>query len=123
MASTVNDSIGATLEKCLGNDSTTSHQVDCAYQAYDSWDVELNKNYRLILAKLGPKERDAIMASQRNWLVYRDSEFAAIDAIYYNNLEGTMYNAMRILDRTSIVEQRANQLKGYLSLLDENINK
>ena len=120
-ASPTEDQIEVALVKCLGDDSVTSHQVECSYQAYDSWDKELNKIYSLLLTQLEPKERDALKKAQRHWLIYRDSEFSAIDAIYYGKLEGTMYYPMRILDRTYIVRDRALQLKGYLVLLDENL--
>jgi uncharacterized protein YecT (DUF1311 family) len=113
------NSIDAGLEKCLGSDSTTAHMLDCSYKAYDEWDKELNKNYNLLLSKLDPSEREILRNAQRQWLLSRDADFKAIDAVYAHK-SGTLYAPMRVTDRTDIVKARALQLRGYVDLIDDS---
>lgn len=52
--------------------------INCANNAYDSWDTELNKKYRALLAKLSPADAVKLKDSQRKWLAFRDAEFAFV---------------------------------------------
>ena len=111
------EAIDRAFEQCLKKDSTTSTQVDCGYKYSESLDAELNRTYKLLLAKLGEKERKALQSAQKAWLLFRDTEFSSIDALYYENLHGTMYNPLRISDRAEVVRGRVTQLRLRLSAL------
>jgi len=110
--------IDRALSVCLEKDYTTAGMIECASTAYKSWDVELNKQYRTLLAKLSPADAAKLKDSQRKWLAFRDAEFAFIDSIYAK-LEGTMWLPTIVMDKSTIIEERTLQLKSLNAKADE----
>lgn len=110
-------SIDEALLKCVDENSTTSGMVKCTQDAYDEWDGILNLVYQRLSERLTPEAREALKASQRKWLVWRDAEFEVIDRVYATR-EGTMYLPMRANDRMRVVSDRAMQLINLEGLLD-----
>jgi len=121
IAKAEDNAIDARFGKCVDADSTTTSMVECSYKAYDEWDNELNKNYSTLLTKLSPDQKTILRASQRQWILYRDSEFKVIDAAY-SHVSGTMYIPMRVNDRTEIVKDRALQLRSYITLIEDDMS-
>ena len=110
--------IDAYVGSCINRDPSTAGMVSCTNQAYLLWDKELNSSYNNLLSSLTPKQKQALRSAQRQWIAFRDAEFAAIDAIYQNK-EGTMYIPMRAADRMELVKARALQLAAHKNLVSE----
>lgn len=102
----------------ISDNQTTSGMVDCAIQAHDAWDKELNKYYKLLLNILSPEEKEKLRIAQRNWLAYRDSEIAFYGTTY-GNLLGTMWQLVGAERGLEIVRQRALELQKYYEILME----
>lgn len=105
------------LGACIEADSTTAGMVTCNNQAYLLWDNELNQIYTSLVNSLPRADADALRASQRLWLAFRDGEFKVIDAIY-GRKDGSLYRTMRAVDRRGIVMERALQLATYRAVLE-----
>lgn len=110
--------INRALSVCLDKDYTTVGMIDCASTAYESWDDELNKQYRALLVKLSPADAAKLKDSQRKWLAFRDAEVSLIDSIYAK-LEGTMWLPTIVMDKSTIIEERTLQLQSLNAKADE----
>jgi len=105
------------LDACIENDPSTAGMIDCIGDAYAAWDRELNDAYKALMKRLPtPQEKESLKNAQRQWVVWRDAEFAMLDLLY-GEFEGTMYRPMRVDDRMQIVKARALILRGYEELL------
>jgi len=103
---------------CIDANSTTAGMIQCSYEEYERWDQALNAAYKALLAGITSPEKQAFRVAQRQWIMFRDAEFKAIDAIY-SRMQGTMYLPMRVAERVELVKARALQLNGYATLQDE----
>jgi len=86
--------------------------------AYDDYriflDKEMNKAYRLLLTKL-PKDRQVeLKKSQRNWIKYRDAEFALIKNNWTRDNFGSSSGISRGAYRCSVIKDRVIQLLHYV---------
>jgi uncharacterized protein YecT (DUF1311 family) len=106
------------LDSCIAADSTTAGMANCTHGAYQLWDQELNDTYMILMSSFTPAKKQSLRTSQRQWMVFRDAEFKAIDEMYKDK-DGTMYIPMRALDRMEVVRSRVLQLQGYRVLADE----
>ena len=106
------------LEDChsIDENQTTHGMIACEEAARAAWDVELNKNYKLLMAKLTAPEQEKLRASQRQWLLYRDKELDFSGQMFYN-MDGTMWLVVAAGRRTEIVRSRALELKDYYDIL------
>lgn len=112
------DQIDKKCQDCLDNHaSSTADMIACQEQAYKDWDARLNREYSRLMKLLRPAAQKSLQVSQVEWLKYRDQEFKAIAAIY-DQLEGTMYQPMRVESRVDIVKERAKTLARYRDLLN-----
>jgi len=111
--------IDKAYDACTEKNPTTGGLVECAEIAYKKWDLELNKNYRALLRKLKPADKQVLITSQRTWIAFRDNEFKLIDTLY-DQLQGTMYIPMRYDERMQIVKRRAQALSDHLDTLNES---
>ena len=106
------------LEECL-NDEWTQSTVDimlCTDDALNEWDKELNIVYQKLMKLLTDDQKTTLRQAQKEWIKYRDLEFANIDSIY--NMDGTMWGQVRIMERLEIVKNRTLSLTHYLEVLD-----
>ena len=106
------------LEACIDKNGSTAGMVRCEDEAYKMWDKELNKKYLALTAKLPPRARASLKASQLEWLKYRDLEFKLIDSIY-ETFQGTMYIPMHLDRKKSVIKSRAEELAHYLGMMSE----
>lgn len=111
--------IDLTESKCLDKkDISNAEMRNCTIQATQSWDKELNKYYDLLKNKL-PKETFQILKeSQKQWMIFRDKEFALISKFYFELKEGTMWHIVAENRKKEIVKSRALELKMYFENLD-----
>jgi len=101
-------------ETCLNteNGQSTAGMIACAREAETAWDKELNRYYQLLMNVLKAAEKEKLRQSQRNWLMYRDSEFE-FSGLFHNNMEGSMYLIFAADKRVEVVRQRTLELKYY----------
>ena len=109
--------IDKTLERCLDQNESTMKTIRCLDQAYINWDRELNRVYKLLLAKLQPDQKTVLVQAQLNWIKFRDSEFQLINSIY-SQLQGTMYLPMSVYQKVEIVKNRSRELNQYWEILE-----
>jgi len=109
------------LQKCLDSkeNSTTQGMTQCVIKAADSWDIELNKNYKTLLGLLNEEQKEKLKVSQRQWIKYRDSELE-FSRSFYNQMQGTMWIPIAARTRLDLTKQRAQELLGYISTLTMN---
>lgn len=106
------------LSACIEKNNTTDGMNSCADRAYEQWDEELNKNYKLLMGILSDEEREQLKISQMAWIKFRDAETKfRMDA--FLDLEGTMYTNMAMAEKLSIVSQRTLELKQLHGTLKE----
>lgn len=110
--------IDKALEACIDKNGSTAGMVGCTDKAYAAWDKELNQNYGALMKALKPSQKEALRLAQLEWIKSRDLDFKLIDSIY-DTMQGTMYIPMRIDARMEVVKQRAQELKGFLDLVQE----
>lgn len=108
------DPIDIRLKECLADPEhyTTIGMIECYVQANEEWDAELNKYYKLLGALLSKEEKDKLLASQRLWLKFRDSENDFLTTTYIN-LGGTMWRIVASERRMDMVRTRTLELKRY----------
>ncbi len=54
----------------------------CAKQQSEKADKDINRRYRLIMQKLGEKEKALLKTAQRAWIAYRDANCKADFSLY-----------------------------------------
>ncbi|MBI5404354.1 MAG: DUF1311 domain-containing protein [Ignavibacteriae bacterium] len=106
------------LDTCMEKNPSTMGILKCTDEAFQMWDNELNKYYKLLLGILNDDGAKALKESELRWIEFRDKEFANLEQIY-SNFDGTMYIPIQALSRLEIVRTRANQLKDYYQLLTD----
>jgi uncharacterized protein YecT (DUF1311 family) len=110
----IDKKLAALLEK----DPSTAGAVQALSAGYKLWDAELNKQYKLLLARFKGRDRDALVAAQRAWLGFRDREFVVINAVH-DKLQGTIYNSVRVSAKLELVKSRALELTQHNDTLSE----
>ncbi|KFC24552.1 lysozyme inhibitor LprI family protein [Chryseobacterium sp. FH1] len=101
------------LEKCLAQDNSTAGQRNCINSAQKSWDKELNKSYISLSQKLSKNGKKELVEAQRNWILFRDSEFKLIDKYYFDVKKGTIFYVIAENKKLEIIKARAIQIKDY----------
>ena len=101
------------LEKCLSKDNSTAGQRNCIISAQNSWDKELNRSYLSLSQKLGKTSKQELVTAQRNWILFRDSEFKLINKYYFDIKKGTIFYVISENKKLEIIKERALQLKEY----------
>lgn len=109
------------LQKCLDSkeNSTTQRMTQCVTKAADSWDIELNKNYKTLLGLLNKEQKEKLKETQRQWIKYRNSELE-FSRSFYNQMQGTMWIPIAAQTRLDLTKQRAQDLLDYISTLTMN---
>lgn len=120
MAQKYDHPIDKTTEDCMEKDMSTAGMVKCLNEAYDKYDKELNRLYKILMKGLDEESAKELKSAQLEWIAFRDKEFKLIDAVY-SKLEGTMYIPMRVSDRVEIVKKRVLDFEAYAELAGINI--
>lgn len=100
------------LQAAIEKDSSTAGMRDATNSAREMWDKEMNASYARLMRSLSPDQQQALRASQRNWLAFRDSEAEVISRLVAAR-EGTMFQLMATGLGMDIVKSRANELRSY----------
>ncbi len=111
-----NDSnlIDVQLQQCLDSsqNETTYGMSQCMVKARDAWDKQLNKYYNLLMTLLSKDDKEKLRTSQRNWLVFRNSE-NTFSVSLYTNIKGTMWGIAKVQREIDLLKHRTSELQGY----------
>lgn len=112
------DVTGAALDRCLNaaDNASTAGQTDCEAAARVSYDRRMNAAYAALLRRLPASAQAKLRASQRQWIVFRDSEYAAQAALFATR-QGTLYVPMQAHAAMALTRDRALALEGYLRVM------
>ena len=113
------NNIDSDLKKCLSTDNSTGGQRKCINSARNSWDKELNKSYLSLSQKLSKTGKRELVEAQRNWILFRDSEFKLIDKYYFDVKKGTLFYVIAENKKLEIVKERALQIDEYVEQFDK----
>lgn len=80
-------------------------------------DHELNTAYRRLMARLTPQQKAALRDSQRQWLKYRDPEYAFLNEAFTRESHGSSSVLTVGSARNVLVYERAEELWSYLEQL------
>lgn len=108
--------IDVALEKAIRKDYSTAGMVNAFGEASKKWDVELNKNYKLLVAGLNPDAKKALREAQRAWVTHRDKEIAYLGQ-FYSRMQGTMYRTIYAETTMTMVKDRALKLSDMVEML------
>lgn len=96
----------------MSANSSTIGIVQCKEQALAEWDKQLNRAYKMLMAKLNPQDQVLLRESQRAWLAYRAKEEKWLMKYYWGR--GGSYWGLVITDRKmNIVRTRALEIVHY----------
>jgi len=104
------------IDKTNGGDASI---ISCLEKAEMNWDAELNKTFKLLLAKLDSSEQRELRDSQRQWIIYKDKEIKFFTDIY-GKRDGTMWNLAISDKRMQLIRQRTIELLDYYETLTQN---
>ena len=109
------DPIDATLAGCLDLPSGQSTQgmVECLDRAYQGWDAALNSAYKELMDTLEPAQKDALRASQRQWIAYRDSEQKFLQSLAAAPDAGTIMRVTTNQAMVDLAKARVLLLRSY----------
>jgi uncharacterized protein YecT (DUF1311 family) len=79
---------------------------------YKQADNELNKVYKQVMNAINPSEKQALIASQKAWITYRDLE-CKFQSIGYTG--GSMYPMVYASCMTDMTKKRTLELKATLN--------
>lgn len=110
----VNHPIDVELAKRIAESSSAAAGAVEAYEyAAEEWNKLLNKNYNALMQRLNKEEQETLRASQREWIKYRDLEFA-FNKKYWSKFSGAMYVPSPYAFKCNFVRDRALRLGYYL---------
>jgi len=107
------------LKHCIDSNSTTAGMNTCTFEAINSWDKEMNKVYKELMAALPVNQKAMLKKSQVTWLKFRDKEFNFLDN-YYDNFQGSIWSNVLLGGKLNILKQRTLMLQAYLQYLKRN---
>lgn len=101
--------IDSQLEKCQSEAHTTIDSSECYSQAMAAWDRELNTQYQALLKDNPENVRNALRASQRQWIKYKDAYHEAANE-YYRQEQGTLWGIIAAETRMNVIRDKALSL-------------
>lgn len=101
----------AAARSCFRNDHGIFEDINCAVQAQDAADRELNEVYKALLERLLPSEERLLRQAQRDWL-----EFVEADAKFTFEREGdgSSGKLIAVNYRERLTRERVVALKSWL---------
>lgn len=95
-------------------DYSTSGMIYYTHAALQEYDRLLNIYYQLLMQSLPDHDRAALRQAQRNWIAYRDSEFALRTRMQQYNDGGSIHALLSIGNDLHFVTSRVIELYQYL---------
>lgn len=104
---------GVYLERIDQPNNTTRDYLR-AYHDYQTFlDAELNQAYQILKGQLDEPGREALRRAQRDWIRFRDAEFAFIENNWTRESFGSSAGMSRGAYRCRLIRQRVEQLLAY----------
>jgi uncharacterized protein YecT (DUF1311 family) len=102
-------------KKAMDYDYSTNGMNTIVYDAAAKYDALMNKYYKLLSAKLKPKDKAVLLAAQRSWLAYRDNEVKLYGMLSNDEYSGggTIQSNIRAGNYMDLVKKRVVQLFEY----------
>jgi uncharacterized protein YecT (DUF1311 family) len=105
----------APLQAFVQEKAATTADYSEGYKALEeALDKELNSAYQTLMQKLPEPSKEALRASQKQWIKYRDTEFEFIAKNFNKEDFGSSYVVSVGSYRSSIIEARTKDLLWYL---------
>jgi uncharacterized protein YecT (DUF1311 family) len=105
----------APLHAFVQDKAETTPDYSEGYKALeDALDKELNSAYQSLMKVLPEASKEALRASQKQWIKYRDTEFEFIAKNFNKEDFGSSYVVSVGSYRSSIIEARIKDLLWYL---------
>ena len=104
---------------------STLAQVELESKYTKLWDTELNAIYNKLLSKLNPKEKEALLESQKGWLQYHLKESEFVNQVFNLRDSGPVFGSQgRVQMQQAIkgrIRERTLELMEYYSLLGNDV--
>jgi uncharacterized protein YecT (DUF1311 family) len=102
-------------KKAMVYDYSTSGMNTIVYAAAAKYDALMNKYYKLLSAKLKPKDKAVLLTAQRSWLAYRDNEIKLYGMLSNDEYSGggTIQSNIRSGNYMELIKKRTVQLFEY----------
>lgn len=104
--------LGFPTKDCLSKATDATSSNACFNNRLDIAEGNMKGTYELLLSKLNPKEKAALLTSQVQWREFRDDETNYLRKLFPQN--GGYVSASRIAAQTQIAEDRTKQFDFYL---------
>ena len=96
--------IDAFQKECIGKDWSTAGMNNCAAQACDKWQAEMDKNYNLLMGILDEESQQQLEESQAAWLQYKELE-TKFETGALLKMEGTLVTNLAMAGKLYIVKK------------------
>ncbi len=116
-AETPGRAIDQKIESCSNKAVSTLDSTRCLQQGYSDWDKELNAQYQALLKGQSAAAKKAIVQSQRDWLTYQKSYFAALDK-FYQQQQGTVWGIVDAQAKLDFIRHKTIELTTLAGSLD-----
>ncbi|NDW10649.1 lysozyme inhibitor LprI family protein [Dysgonomonas sp. 520] len=114
----------ARLEKkiadMLESDYSTMGMIEAANAQAEGYDALLNKYYKILMQCLTEADKKVLRESQRNWIKFRDGEYAVISGLVASRKYtggGTMWGPVSVSMRASLIKQRLMEIYAYIDVV------
>ena len=96
------------MQLYINYDWTTAGMRMATYQAAAKFDSLLNKYYKRLMNVLKPEDKKVLIAAQKAWLTFRDSELKLIDVIGKDEYSGggTIQQLIDASEYLDLIEKR-----------------
>jgi uncharacterized protein YecT (DUF1311 family) len=90
-------------------DGVTQNMVECIDAEIKRQDARLNKAYKALVADLNPERKKQLLAAQRAWLKFRDTNCA----FYFDPEGGTIARVLAVDCLMTMTASRATELENF----------
>jgi uncharacterized protein YecT (DUF1311 family) len=90
-------------------DGVTQNMVECIDAEIKRQDARLNKAYKALVADLNPERKKQLLAAQRAWLKFRDTNCA----FYFDPEGGTIARVKAVDCLMTMTASRATELENF----------
>ncbi|MDO5562464.1 MAG: lysozyme inhibitor LprI family protein [Synergistaceae bacterium] len=102
------------FKNALAEKTSTADMCEVTAAGTKKWDAELNKQYKILMGRLGKKGQESLRQSQKAWVKFREAEAKASANIFYTANKGGAISRIESADRMyNFVRSRALELKNY----------
>ncbi|WP_411753197.1 lysozyme inhibitor LprI family protein [Serratia sp. (in: enterobacteria)] len=97
------------LAKCKASVVSTMETTDCYVTATNSWEAELNKQYKLLLQDQPNEIQTNLRNTQRAWIKYKESYISAMRD-FYSQERGSIWGIVMSESKMNVTRDKAIDL-------------